>query len=75
MKVGPKAERPKVVTKVSGHKAKAGKKNKEVEALSKMAKGLGIKSVNITAHGKIGAKLKTNAQRKKAVALAKKRSA
>jgi hypothetical protein len=84
VKVGPKAERPKVVAKGNGykmaakgngHKAKARKRNKQVEALTKMAKGLGIKSVKITANGKIGAKLKTIAQRKKAEALAEKRSA
>jgi hypothetical protein len=72
---GPKIEGPKVVIVGGGRKAKAGKINKVVGALTKDLKGLGFKSVEITAKGKIGAKLKTNAQRKKEEALAEKRSA
>lgn len=72
---GLKFERPKMVIVGGGRKAKAGKINKVVGALTKDLKGLGFKSVEITAKGKIGAKLKTNAQRKKEEALAEKRSA
>jgi hypothetical protein len=47
--VGPKNYRPKVVMEVGGRKANAGKMNKKVAAFTRDIKGLGIKSVKITA--------------------------